>query len=156
MRLEAWRVALEDVEDDELLRAVKTFLMTDTGDFLPPVAKIRALAAPTIILDTESILHKIAKYGEYNPNIGWIYPRIDAVRERFGDAVADAYVEAGASRCFANDDKDGSSVSRDIARRTFATVLHAGARKAPNSVAHLLPSTPAAPPSLRLPSPSDL
>ena len=123
MRLEAWYVALSDVPDAAVLRAVGVFLRTDTGNFLPPVAKIRALAAPNPTIDTDALLAQIAKMGEYNPNVGWIYPRIDAVRERFGDAVAQAYVDAGASRCFADNDRDGASVTRDIARRSFRSAL---------------------------------
>jgi len=153
MRLEAWRVALEDVADHDLLRAIKQFLMTDTGDFLPPVAKLRAMAMPEVAIDTDRLLREIHRLGEYLPSVGVLPPRVDAVRARFGEAIALAYTEAGGAQLFASTATDGTSTTRDIARRTFSVVLQAEARKSPDLTHHLL-GQPTASRGI-LPSPSD-
>lgn len=123
LKVEAWGLALSDISDDELKSAVSRFLVLDTGEFVPPVSKIYALCRPPQPIDTDAILKQISKLGSYNPNTGWQYPRVDDVRKALGDGVADAYAAAGASRCFADNANDGSSITRDIARRAFASEL---------------------------------
>jgi hypothetical protein len=73
------------------------------------------------------VLRQISALGSYSPAAGWQYPRIEAVRDALGDAVASAYAAAGAERCFADDD----TITQDIARRAFATELGDTQRRDP-------------------------
>ena len=119
LKVESWALALSEISDDELRSAVAQFLVLDTGDFVPSVAKIYALCRPPKPIDTEAMLYRISELGSHNPNIGWMYPSIDTIRRTLGDGIADAYAAAGASRCFAPE-SNGSTVTRDIARQAFA------------------------------------
>jgi hypothetical protein len=63
-------------------------------------------------------MRAIEKLGWYDPHCGWVYPRPDTVREKLGDAVANAYGFVGSARLFSAND-----TTRDIAARDFGTSL---------------------------------
>ena len=151
---DVWARLFADVGDDAFLDACERAATERGRTFFPSTAELMALAIPERAIDTDRLLREMHRLGEYLPSVGVLPPRVDAVRERFGEAVALAYTEAGGAQLFASTAADGSSTTRDIARRTFSIVLQAEARKSPDLTRQL--SAPAAAPSLRLPSPSDL
>lgn len=122
---EVWRRIFAGVDDAAFLAACDRAAVERGRTFFPTPGEISGYIAPAAVVDADAILKRISALGSYNPNVGWIYPRIDAVREALGESIARAYADAGASRCFAADDAGGGSVTRDIARRAFATGLAA-------------------------------
>ena len=121
-KVKLWVIALGDVSDADLCRAVAHVVKTYQREFLPPVAVIRAAAAAGGT-DAEALLCRIDLAGSYNPQTGWTPPRLEAVRQQFGDAVAEAYgLAGGGSRLFASNE-----TTRDIAARDFAEALKAAA-----------------------------
>lgn len=116
--VEFYALGLDDVPDDALRDAVRRAAQTAT--FLPTPAELRRLAsaARVRVVDHEAVLDAIAAMGVYLPTTGTTYPRIEAVRQRLGDAVAAAYAEAGGERVFT-----GNPTTRDIARQAFAREL---------------------------------
>ena len=135
LKVEAWGMALINISDDELKDAVTRFMVLDKGEFIPPVSKIYALCRPPAVVDVDALLKRISALGHYNPNSGWIYPRVDDVRKAMGDGIAEAYAAAGTARCFADTASDGSHIGRDIARRSFAAELDAIQRTNPAALA---------------------
>lgn len=122
---EAWHIAFADWDDETLTVCARNAAATPGRSFFPTPGEIAAFR-PAPAIDTAALLRRISAIGTYNPN-GWIYPRIEAVRDALGDAVADAYAAAGAERCFAEDE----SVTQDIARRAFGKELDAAQKLAP-------------------------
>jgi hypothetical protein len=113
----AWALVFADWDDETLTACVKRAAATPGRTFFPTPGEIAAFR-PVPMVDGPAILRRISALGTYNPN-GWLYPRIETVRDAMGDAVASAYAAAGVERCFADDD----SITQDIARRAFATEL---------------------------------
>ena len=114
----AWELLMRDVGNRAFLEACLTLAKERGRTFFPTPAEVLALADPAQVYDPEAVVREIARLGGYNPNVGWIYPRVDEVRQRLGAAIADAYAEAGASQMFSE-----QSVGRDIALRTFRDAL---------------------------------
>lgn len=126
---EAWRILFADIEDGAFLSACTALAVERGRTFFPTPGELMALANPAPPpADVEGILAQIHDLGEYGPT-GWRYPRLETIREALGEAVASAYSEAGGGRCFANADASGQSVSRDIARREFASALRREANR---------------------------
>lgn len=118
-KIGTWQAALTDIPDEAVKAATVKVLRSHTGAFLPPVAVIREAALPELPVDVSSLLTAIDKAGEYNPQAGWVRPRVERVRALFGDALANAYGAAGgASRLFSTND-----TTREIAERDFAKAL---------------------------------
>ena len=113
-----YALGLRDLADDDLTRAVG--IAASRCTFLPTPAELRDLAGANRaeVVDAEAVLTAIAVMATYLPTTGTTYPRVEAVRERLGDGVANAYGAAGGGRIFA-----GSEVTRDIARREFEKAL---------------------------------
>lgn len=106
---------------EEFEQAIKQCIAEET--FWPPVAVIlRKIRKPekarSIAVDGPSVIRQIEKMATYNPSVGMIYPRVDAVRERLGEPVAYAYAAAGAHRLFSDNE-----ISRDIATREFQKAM---------------------------------
>jgi hypothetical protein len=120
---EVWLRLFEPVPNAAFLAACERVAVQPGRTFFPTPGEVMAVAAPSPVVDTDTLLRAIQGMGEYNPHVGMLPPRVEAVRHRYGDAVADAYAEAGPSRLFADDDRDGSSVTRDIARRAFSGTI---------------------------------
>lgn len=121
-RVKLWMAALVDVPDDDLARAVAEVVRTRTGEFLPPVAVVRQAALRGRTVDLDGLIRAIDRAGSYNALTGWAPPRIEAVRELFGDDVAEAYgLAGGGSRLFS-----GNATTREIAARDFAEALRSG------------------------------
>lgn len=116
---EAWSLTFEEWDDDELLRCAKLAARDPGRTFFPTPGEIikHAREKAPVVIDTDAILSRISKLGRYNPNTGWIYPSVWQVREVLGDAIADAYADAGQARLFSEDE-----TSQRIARQRFATV----------------------------------
>lgn len=111
--------ALRDASDDQVLTAVRRAI--DTARFFPVPAELRDLIGlnqARVVVDPEPILDRIRGMASYLPTVGDLYPRIDAVRDALGDAIAAAYAAAGGPRLFT-----ANEVGRDIARREFAAAL---------------------------------
>jgi hypothetical protein len=116
-RIDLWTAGLEDIPDPKLLQGVVNTLKTHSGDFIPTLAQIRSAALPPVHVDSEAIRREIIAISGYNPN-GFVPARVQDVRKRLGDAVADAYgAIGGGSRLFA----DGTT--GDIALRDFSQEL---------------------------------
>lgn len=150
---DVWARLFAEVGDDAFLNACEQAATERGRTFFPSTAELMALAIPEVAIDTDRLLREIHRLGEYLPSVGVLPPRVDAVRARFGEAVALAYTEAGGAQLFASTATDGTSTTRDIARRTFSVVLQAEARKSPDLTHHLL-GQPTASRGI-LPSPSD-
>lgn len=122
-KTEMYVAALEDLSDEQIAASVAILVRTHEGQFLPVPAQIRAAvnadAKPAI--NVERLIRQIDKTGSYNPNSGWCPARVEIVRERFGDAVADAYGQVGGgARLFSSDE-----TGRIIAARDFENALRA-------------------------------
>lgn len=119
-RVQVYGAALEDLTDQEIAAAVAAIVKTHTGEFIPPPAVIRraVLGDETPKLDVDRIIHEIMDLGEYNPNCGTLPPSVRTVREKMGEAIADAYADVGGSRLGAHDAK-----TRDIAAQEFRRAL---------------------------------
>lgn len=139
--LDAWALVFGDWDDDELQACALRCAREPGRTFFPAPGEIAAQRELPAI-DTDVLLAKISKLGRHDPRAGWIYPTPEQIRDAFGQTVADAYVDAGAQRCFASDAADGTSITRDIARRAFAAALADEQRRHPDRP--LLPS-PTAP-----------
>lgn len=122
---EVWSFLFADVPDAAFLAACSALAVERGRTFFPTPGELMALAVPPPPApDVDGILTQIHDLGEYGPT-GWRYPSLQAIRAELGEAIADAYTEAGAGRCFADSDRSGLSVTRDIARRAFAEALTA-------------------------------
>ena len=115
-----WKAALLEVSDEALAAAVPQVIATHKGDFIPPVAVIRDAAGANTppSVDVEEIQKQISDLGGYNPHMGWVYPRVSLVREKLGDAIADAYAACGAQKLFSDEE-----IGRSIATREFRKEL---------------------------------
>ena len=132
-------VGLRDLTDEQLRNATERLLRSDTTGFLPPLARILDAAAGSAIAlpDCDALLKQVSGLGHQIPGYGWVYPTPETVRLRLGNAVADAYIEAGASQCFADSD-----MSREIATRRFQKVLHDLVRQSGSAALLLGADTP--------------
>ena len=131
----AWELMFSGTADEDFLRACRVLAVERGRTFFPTAGEVMDVANPVRPIDTEALLKRISSLGAWNPNMGWLYPRVDDVRKAMGDGIADAYAAAGASRCFADSANDGSSITRDIACRTFATELAIIQRTDPRALA---------------------
>lgn len=112
-----YALGLDDVTDQALTVAVRRAAAECT--FLPTPAELRALAGLNrVALDIEPVLDRISALASYLPTTGTTYPRVEAVRQHFGDGVAEAYSLAGGARVFSPNE-----TTREIARREFAAAL---------------------------------
>lgn len=138
-RVKAWHWALEDLTDAQVQVGTERTIREYTNPFLPPAAVIREKAgANRVAPDVDQVVRRISALGGYaGGNVGWCAPRGDVVREKLGDAVADAYASVGGERLFGGDD-----TGRSIALRDFGQALSdAVAAHGPNALA--APSRPA-------------
>lgn len=135
-RIELYRVALDDVTDQQLGAAAIALVKTHQGEFIPPPAVIRAAVGVDRIApsEVESTVHRIKALATYNAASGMIWPPVAIVRRELGAAVAEAYAAAGAQKLFSENE-----TSRDIARREFGTALVEWTRR---ESAGLLPAAP--------------
>jgi hypothetical protein len=120
----AWSIMFEEWSDADLTTYARLAAKERGRKFFPTAPEVMA-CRPVPAIDSARILRQIGALGTYNPH-GWLYPRIETVREKLGDGIADAYAAAGGERCFA----DEGSATSDIARRTFAAELTAAGRQA--------------------------
>lgn len=123
-RVDLYQAALADVDDAALKAATTRLVATHKGEWIPVPALIREAAGANVRprVDAEAVRHAIYEIAGYNPN-GFSPPRVEAVRQRLGDAVADAYGAVGGGRLFA----DGTT--GEIALRDFAKELEACQRE---------------------------
>jgi hypothetical protein len=114
---EAWLVVFADLPDDALADAARRCASEAGRKFFPTVGEVRAVvdAMTGSRVNPTTLLRQIESMGSYNAHCGWVWPRVESVRERFGDGVATAYGMVGPGR-FASED----AVTRDIAARDFA------------------------------------
>lgn len=111
-----YQVALQDVDDETVLRAVRRAVTE--SKFFPVPAELRTLAGVDrqLVVDAEALLDRIAGLGQYHPASGMRWPSAAAVRQLVGEHVGDAYaVAGGGARLFS-----GHETTRGIARREFA------------------------------------
>ena len=132
---ETWALLFATVRDADFLQAC-VILATERGrKFFPTPGEIMAMANPAPSIDADHILAQIGALGEHNPHTGWQYPSAERIWRALGDAVAEAYLDAGGARCFADNDRDGTSVTRDIARRAFGSILADKVQRDPHALA---------------------
>lgn len=114
---EVYHTALRDLTDAQVEEA--TGRCVRECKFFPAPVELRKRAG--IVhepIDYDELLRKIQGLGAHNPHVGWLNPRAETVRERYGDDVATAYALAGCGRVFSDNE-----TSRDIARQEFRKVL---------------------------------
>ncbi len=119
--VKVWGKVLAGTDDDALGRAVLRLCRDPERRFFPTSGELFAelqTEIPKPAVDFEVIQKQISDLGSYNPNMGWVYPRVQPVREKLGDAVADAYAACGAARLFSDDE-----IGRSIAQREFRQEL---------------------------------
>lgn len=119
--------------DTDQFKAAAGKVFSDYQDFgfPPPSVFVAALAESMPPVDAPAVLRRISALGSYNPHTGWQYPRPEVVREALGGPIADAYGAAGGAQCFADADRDGGTVTRDIATRRFTKELSAAHASSP-------------------------
>jgi hypothetical protein len=119
-KVETYHAALEDLSDEQLATAAAKVIKTHTGEFIPPPAVIRAAVSADSVLpsDADAVLSKIKALSHYNSNRGMIRPPVAVVARTLGQAVAEAYAEAGAEALFSDNETTAS-----IARQKFAPAL---------------------------------
>jgi hypothetical protein len=114
----AWSIVFADVGDREFREGCLRLTRERGRKFFPSSGELMAAIRPPVSIDTERLLEHIASIGIHTPQAGWLPPRAEAVRNRFGDAIASAYAFAGAGRLYSSNE-----TGRDIARREFAEHL---------------------------------
>lgn len=120
--LDAWALVFESWPDD-LLQSCAVQAAKEPGrTFFPTPGEVAAYAPPPPV-DTLAVLYRIEQLGHYEPVQGWVLPTFEQIREALGDEIARAHTTAGSRQLFADDAKDGTHVTRDIARRTFGVEL---------------------------------
>jgi len=139
--LDAWALVFADWDDAEFQTCAMAAAREPSRTFFPTPGEVAAHRASPVV-DTDVLLARISKLGTHHPNAGWLYPRVDAVRTAFGNATADAYAAAGGPLCYADDARDGSSTTRDIARQRFAAELRASVKRDPGALFPAAPSRP--------------
>lgn len=115
-----WEALMRDVDDDLLLQAARVVANQPGRTFFPTPGELRACLATfqPPMPDSEDLLRRISALGTHNPNTGWIYPRVERVREAFGAAVAQAYGLIGPRLLYSDHPN-----TQDIARRDFREAL---------------------------------
>jgi hypothetical protein len=145
-------LALEDMTDAQLSVAVKRAVAECR--FFPAPAELRDFAGmpkasdePTP--DVEGLLKNIWGHADYDPQYGTNPPRVEKVRDVFGDAVAEAYGYVGPGRLFSSNETTWTIARRDFAEALRSAMLAHGERSLPalNAGARTLlaPPTPALP-----------
>lgn len=137
-RIAVYVTALDGVTDAQLLAATDALLKSHKGEFIPTAAALRAAALPPTRIDVVTVRRQIVEAVGYNPH-GFQPPRVECVRARFGDAIADAYATVGVR--FFDGGTTGQIAERDFAKELEAIVAERGAGA-------LLPPAPTAPPRL--------
>ena len=125
-RIELYRVALDDLSDEQLGHAVVFIVKTHTGEFIPPPAVIRRAitAAKAPAVDVDATIRRIEKLAVYSPHVGMIYPGTQRVIDELGERAGYAYAAAGGPRVFSEHE-----TTRDIARREFQTAMTEAAHR---------------------------
>lgn len=133
---DVWSKVMSSVPDEVLDRAVLRLCRDPERRFFPSSGEVfAAIADDARPVDVLNIIHRIEKLGFYDPPRGWVYPKYETVRDALGDEIAKAYAVAGAATIFSDDLKDGSSVTRDIARRSFGSELERVNKATPERLA---------------------
>lgn len=124
-RVELYRVALDDLSDEQIATATAGVIRTHTGEYIPPPAVLRKAIAPAaVVVDSTALVREIEKLATYNPNSGMIAPSVALVRERLGEAVGYAYAAAGAQLVLSDD-----ATTRAIALRDFQRAMREAAER---------------------------
>lgn len=132
--LDAWTVTFSDWPDD-LLRECAIRAAKEPGrQFFPAPGEIFA-QRPQPAIDIDSIRYHIEKLGEYNPNVGWIYPSNQKVQAILGESIATAYAIAGRA-LFSENETTASIAAREFRRALEQEVKQGGV------AAIALPETP--------------
>lgn len=119
-----WKKILEGVPDEALERAALKLCRDPDRRFFPSSGELfAAIAADAPPVDVLQVIHRIEKLGYYDPKLGWVYPTSQQIREKLGDAIADAYIVAGQEKVFAPEAADGNTITREIARQRFGARL---------------------------------
>lgn len=132
-----WLEAFDDVSDEALGAAARRAVKTCR--FFPNPAELRdmigANAAPAV--DAEAILTAIWAFHHYHPQYGTTPPGTAFVRERFGDAIGQAYGLAGPARLYSGNETTASIARREFAKELEATVQQQGALALPAELPRL-------------------
>lgn len=133
-----WMQIVAPLTDEQIGRATMRLCRDPDRRFFPTPGEVfGAVADEMRPIDTLEIIHKIERMGSYSPNLGWIYPTAEQVREVLGDAIADAYIIGGKDRVFSN-----SETTRDIARREMGAAVTRAQREQPMNMMLLSQAVP--------------
>lgn len=126
-KVDLYHAALEDLSDEAIATATVKVVKEWTGQFIPPPALIRNAvgANATPVIDVDSIRYHIEKLGEYNPNVGWIYPSNQKVQAILGESIAVAYAIAGKA-LFSENETTASIATREFREALETEVRHSG------------------------------
>lgn len=123
---ELWIRMFRNVTDEQFTRAVEEVLADPKREFFPaPGVLIGIIRGPAPVLDLPAVVRRIESLGHYTPTSGWIWPRVDIVRETLGDAVATAYGQVG-FRLGADDETTRSIAFRDFTAEITALLERDG------------------------------
>jgi hypothetical protein len=128
-RIDLYAAALEDVTDNALKAATTQLVKTHRGEWIPVPAVIReaagANAKPRV--DVAGILKQLHALVDYNPVSGHSAPRVETVRRRISDGVADAYgAIGGGDRLLMSDGTTRAIAERDFAKELVSIVAERG------------------------------
>lgn len=128
---DVWALIFAETPDDQLSRAALRLCRDPERRFFPSSGEVfAAMAEETKPVDAASIIHRIEKLGYYDAKRGWVYPTRDMIREKLGEAIAEAFTVGGGETIFAGI-VDGSEIQGNIARRKFTEHLNELQRRQP-------------------------
>lgn len=113
-----WLGLFREYDDAVLLGVAKRLALEPARQFFPTPGECMALLNPTPALDVEGIARRIEGLGYHNARSGWVWPRVEEVRDKLGAGIAEAYGAVGGSRL-----GTGDEISRTIAIRDFGGTL---------------------------------
>lgn len=130
---DVWLGIMAEVPDDHLKTAALRVARDPERTFFPTTGEVfAAIRKDNPPVDSLRILHRIAQLGFYDPRRGWVYPTYETVRDALGEEIARAYFEAGGEKVYAPEEKDGTAITREIARRKFGENVVDVQRTTPN------------------------
>jgi len=115
-----WTVVFADVDDTAFRKACVVACSQPGRTFFPSPGELRAIMLPPI--DTTGLLQRIRECAGYNPGYGWRVPRVEQVRDQFGDAAAAAFGSVGPHRLFSDNETTASIAARDFSEAVTSEV----------------------------------
>lgn len=119
-----WEEILAPLTDEQVQMATARLVREPGRKFFPTTNDVFGVLADLHEkLPVADVVDAIARLGSYTARHGWFPPTVEQVRAALGDGVASAYAVVGGARLWANAAADGTTITRDIARREFGKAL---------------------------------